>query len=431
MADQYFCGLRGTGDLADNERPENWRAGILRLFPNGDMPLTALTSLMKSSKTDDPHFHWWTKTLTTQRATITGVYTDQVLSTAYVSGGAAGDTLYVKMSEDDTKYFRAGHQVLLRDADHYDVDCAAKVTGVVANGSSSYVAVKLLEADDNGASTDLSDADTMLIIGNINPQGGTRPDAITQSPTEHSNYTQIFRNSLDLTRTLRETKLRTEDAYKEAKRDCLEQHGIEMEKAFLWGVQSTGVGSNGKPEYTTQGLIPFIKAAGTVEDFSLDTDSDYDGKTWIQAGEQWIDEHLEEIFRYGASEKLAFCGSGALLGIQRLIKSGASYQISLREAAYGIKVVEWVTPFGAILLKRHPLFSYEATNRNSMVIFEPAEIEYRYITDTTYMKDSSYMQGGGSGIDGVQEEYLTEAGLEFHHGEKAGYLNGIGEDNPA
>jgi len=395
------------------------------------MPLTALTSLMKSSKVDDPHFHWWTKTLTTQRATITGVYTDVALGIAYTSDGVAGQVLYVKMAEADTAYFRVGHQVLLRDASNYTVDCVGKVTGLALNGASSYVAVRLLEADDNGSGADLSDADTALIIGNMNPQGGTRPDAITQSPSEHSNYTQIFRNSLDLTRTLRETKLRTADAYQEAKRDCLELHGIEMEKAFLWGVAYAGVGANGKPEYTTQGLIPFIKAAGTVEDFSLDSATDYDGKTWLQAGEQWMDEHLEEIFRYGADEKLAFCGSGALLGIQRLVKSGASYQISLREAAYGIKVVEWVTPFGAIMLKRHPLFSYEATNRHSMVIFEPSDLEYRYITDTTYMKDDSYMKGGGTGKDGLEEEYLTEGGLEFHHGEKTGYLNGIGLDNAA
>jgi len=429
MPDTYFCGLRGTDDLATNERPEDWRSGILRLFPNGDMPLTALSSLMKSEKTDDPHYHWWTKTLTTQRATITGTYTDVALSSAYSASGAAGDTLYVKMSAADVSMFRVGHQVLFRYSSAYDVDCAGKVSAAVSNGANSYVAVVLLEADDNGASYDISDADVLFIIGNVNPQGGTRPEAITQSPTEHENYTQIFRTPMDLSRTLMETKLRTADAYTEAKRDCLELHGIELEKAFLWGVMTTGNGANGKPEYTTGGLLSFIRAAGTVEDYSLDSAAAYAGQTWLQSGDQWMDEHLEEIFRYGSDEKLAFCGSGALLGIQRLVKATGAYQLNVREKAYGIAVVEWITPFGIVNFKRHPLFSYEATNRNSIVVFEPADVKYRYITDTKYMVDEAYGKGGGTGKDGKEEEYLTEAGLEFYHGEKTGYLNGIGVDN--
>jgi len=269
MADTYFCGLRATGDLVTNELADNWRAGILRIFPNGMAPLTGLTALMTSEKlTEGPHYHWWTKTLTTQRATVTGIYTDAALGTAYTSGGVAGSILYVKMSEADSAYFRAGHQVLLRDASDYNVDVNAKVLSVTANGASSYIVVRLLEADDNATATshDLSDADTCLIVGNINPQGGTRPEAITQGPTEFSNYTQIFRNSLDLARTLMQTRLRTGDAYQEAKKDALEQHSIEMEKAFFWGIQSSNTGANGKPETTTDGIVPLIKTYGTTSD---------------------------------------------------------------------------------------------------------------------------------------------------------------------
>ncbi len=61
-----FLGMRGTGDWAANERPENWRQGILRLYPNGMAPLTAILSKMKNSSTDDPVFHWWTKSLASQ-----------------------------------------------------------------------------------------------------------------------------------------------------------------------------------------------------------------------------------------------------------------------------------------------------------------------------------------------------------------------------
>lgn len=431
MADTYFVGLRATDDLVTDERPESWRQGILRLFPNGMAPLTALTSLMRSERVDDPHFHWWTKTLNTQRAAVTGIYDDALLTTAVDDASTSGDTRYVKLAEADAKLFRQGHTVLLRYSSDYQVDVVAKVDGVQLNGASSYLTVTLLENDDNSTNYGLSDVDVVLIIGNMNPMGGTRPEAITQSPTEFENYTQIFRNSLDLSRTLIETRLRTAPAYQEAKRDALEQHSIEMEKAFLWGIESTGNGANGKPEYTTRGLLSFIKEYGTVQDFETDPATEYDGTTWLASGVEWLNEHFEEIFRYGGTERLALCGSGALLGIQNLVLNTGAYNIAVREAAFGIQVVEWTTPFGMVTLKTHPLFSYETTNRYAMVILEPANIRYKYITDTMFKPDMLWDQGGATGVDGKQEEYLTECGLEIHHPETSGYLNGVGKDNPS
>lgn len=428
-----FLGMRGTGDWATNQRPENWRETILYLYPNGSAPLTAILSKLREEKTDDPVFHWWTKTLQSQRATVTGVYTNAACDSAYVSGGTTGDVLYLTMSASDLTHFRVGHQVLLRDASHYDVDVNAKVVSV--NTGTTSIGVKLLEADDNGASTDLSDCDTVLVIGNINPEGANMPDAISYDPVEWSNYTQIFRTPLSITRTARRTRLRTGDAYREAKRECLELHSIEMEKGLLWGWKSSSTGSNGQPERTTMGLIRALQYGsdgssntGVVNDFSLN--ATYSGDTWLQSGKTWLDAYLEEMFRYGKTEKLAFCGSGALLGLNQLAETYGTIQLTSKTKSYGLQVLEWITPFGTINLVTHPLFSYEATDRNSMVIFDPAGLIYRYIDDTTFYSEKSDQQNTGwTRRDGTDEEYLTEAGLEYHHPNGWGYLNGVGEDN--
>lgn len=424
-----FLGMRGTDDWATDERPKSWRQGILYLYPNGSAPLTAILSKMGEEKVSDPQYHWWTKLLASQGGAVTGVYTDATLSTAYVSGGSDGDTLYIKVAEATADEFRAGHTVLLRDSSHQDVDVMAKATAVVKNGASSYVACKLREDDDNGASTDLSDCDRILIIGNSNAEGAAIPDAIAYNPTKWYNYTQIFRTPLELTRTAMETKLRTVAAYKEAKREALEIHSIEMEKAFLYGIRTENTGSNGKPERTTWGLIPAIKSGNSsgVDDFSLN--SDYSGQTWLQGGEDWLDSYLEVVFRYGSQEKLAFCGNGALLGINRLAKTYGNIQLTPKSMSYGIKVVEWITPFGVIYLKTHPLFSFETTTRNCMVIFEPSKLKYKYITDTMFKPDPAKGKAGFTAYDGIKEEYLTECGLEYHHPTCFGYLTGLNTDN--
>jgi len=434
-----FLGMRGTGDWATDERPLNWRQGILYLYPNGSAPLTAIMSKMGSEKVDDAQYHWWTKLLATQGGNFTAgtIYTNAALSSAYASGGVAGETVYLKMPANSTASlcgvdeFRVGHQVTLRDQSDYNMTVNGKVTAVQANGASSYIAIKLLEDDDNGSSTDLSDADNILITGNINPEGGTMPDAIAYNPVKWYNYTQIFRTPLSITRTAKLTKLRTTDSYKEAKREALELHSIEMEKAFLWGIRTENTGANGKYERTTLGLINAIKDNSSSTTLDYVSDSDFSGQSWIQGGEDWLDESLEVIFRYGGTEKLALVGSGAMLGIQKLAKTYGSIQLTPASKTYGIDIRTWLTPFGTIHLKTHPLFSYNAVDRNTMIVFEPQKLKYKYISDTTFYDDPDKKNTGANRVDGTDEEWLTECGLEYHHPTAFGYLTGFNQTNTA
>ena len=374
----------------------------------------------------------------TQAATVTGVYTDSGLTSAYTSGGVVGSTLYLKMSASDIIHFRVGHTVVMRDASDFTVDVVGKVTARTSNGSSSSIGVKLLEADDNSAySHDLSDCDKVMVIGNVNAEGAAMPSALAYDPDKLYNYTQIFRTSLSITRTARKTKLRTGDQYKEAKREALELHGIEMEKAFLFGIPYEGTGDNGKPERTTEGLITCLRTnnSGNVADFQLD--ATYHGKNWLDdgGGDEFLNEYLEQVFRYGRQEKLAVCGTGALLGINRLAQAGSHFTMTSVTKAYGINVTEWVTPFGKIYLKTHPLFNIESTLRNSMLLFEPENCVYRYIDDTNFYaeneKGAAASGTNGGRIDGTQEEFLTEAGLEYHHPYTAAFLNGVGLNHTA
>ena len=424
-----FLGMRGTGDWVDGQRPLNWREGILRMYPNGSAPLTAIMSKMSKEQVDDPEFNFWTKTLPQQGGAITGVYTNNTLATPYATGGNAGDTLYIKMAAATESEFRIGHQVILRDTDDPTVDVNAKVTAVVSNAENSYVAVKLLEDDDNGVggTHDLSDADHILIIGNINEEGAAMPSAIAYDPVKINQYTQIFRTPVDISRTARLTRLRTGKSYNEQKRDALELHSIELEKAFLFSVQTEGVGDGGKPERTAMGYVTALRtyAAANVSHFPFAHSS----STWLDGGENWLDSMLELCFRNGDNEKLALCGSGAILGLKRLIANGVYYQWTPKTVSYGIKVVEWMTPFGTVYLKTHPLMSHNATYRDSIIVLEPKRLKYRYITDTKFKKDDSEDKTTGhAGYDGTKEEYLTEAAPEIQFPTTGLFLTGVGTD---
>lgn len=427
-----ITGLRGSASFgADGSltrRPENWREMILMLYPNGQAPLTALTALMGSESTTDPIYHWFEKELPSQAATVTGVYSDALTTAWTAASKTQGASVWVKMAEADAKNFKAGHIITVR----------APASGVMAsnifqvlisaaptlNGASSYVTGKLISA----TFTSLASASYTAgqVGGSAYPEGDTSGVSIGYDPTEYSNYTQIFRNSLENTRTAAKTKLRTGDAVAQAKKETLELHSIEMERAFLFnGGKYVTTGSNGQPLRISAGVRGFI----TTNQVDFRAATSVGSTTWAasaadaQKNYNWLMDRLEELFRYGSQEKMAFCGSGVLLAIQKLLAALSSTQVALspQTMAYGFKVQELVTPFGSLMLKSHPLMTMDASTRNDCVVLDTKYLKYRYVDDTKYKPEIQ-----ANDLDGSKSEYITEAGLEVQFERSHGIINGLG-----
>jgi len=421
-----FLGMRGTGDWSGNERPQSWREGTLLYFPNGDMPLTAVTSKGRKEATTDPRFNWFEKGMATQCGVVTQAYTDAALTTAVLIGSTypVGQTIYINVAEAVAGDFRVGHSALVADMQTHSHFVWGKVVAVDLNGASSYVAIKLRTAGTAGYLL-VSATNTLYLenLGDINPEGGYIPDALSYDPTEYYNLTQIFRTPIDITRTQRKTKMRTGDVMKEAKREALMYHGIGIEAAAILGARTELVGLNGKKERTTQGIIPWLVAnnSDNVVDYSNST-----ALSWLVGGEDWFDEKLEQLFRYGRTTKMALCGSGALLGISKLVKARSSFQLTAVTGAYGVTATKWVTPFGEVLLKHAPLLTKRIHNRNSIIMFEPENLVFRYIDDTHFKDSSEESQAGHAGFDGTKQEFLTEGGFEFHFAKTAMYMTSVG-----
>jgi len=412
-----FLGMRGTGDWVNNARPESWREMILHLFPNGRTPLTAIMSKITSEVVNDPKYHWWEKLLPDQTAAIVSVWLDPALTIPYngaAAAAAAGDTLYFRMVAVDQEKARPGHIIRFMLSTDSTMIVVGKVTASIAGGANSYWAVLLLEADDNSATNTLTNADTGWIIGNANAEGATSPDSLMYDPEERFNYTQIFRTPLEHTRTAIKTRLRTGDQVVEARREALELHSIEIEKAFIFGLRTQRIGANGKPERTTGGIRNFLTT--NVVDYRTSGNG-----PWLTGGEAWFDSYLEQLFRFGQQEKLALCGSGAVKGLNDLAKARGRFELTKLTKSYGIQVLQWVTPFGTVQLVTHPLFTYQPLTRNSMLFVEPRQLKTRFIDDTAYKPNIQ-----ANDLDGEKSEYKSEIGLELNFEQVHGWADGVG-----
>jgi len=424
-----FLGMRGTDDWVTDQRPKNWRQGIMYLYPNGKAPLTAIMSMIGNEKVTDPEFNWWESESGAVYTEYTAgeVYTVADKSAVYVGGtGVATDTLFVTIPAAFATLVRAGHEIMFKQAADPTNDVVGKVTQVDVNGANSTVGIRLLEPDDNGAVGTIATADYLLILGSVHSEGAEMPDTVNRDPVKIYNLTQIFRTSLSITRTAEKTLLRTGPEYQKQKMEKLEQHSIEMEMAYLYGIMTEVTGDNGKPERTTRGIVPFIRQYAPNNVSHYPTSAEGVGNNWTVGGENWLNRVLEGIFRYGVDEKLMLCGSTVMQGITRLAQTGATINMNpMRNAAYGLEVTTWISPYGVLHLKTDPLMSQNPTLRGSAIILEPKELKYRYVDDTKFYPDND---SGRGRTDGKDEEWLTEAGLEMHHPLKMGYLTGFNTD---
>ena len=435
-----FLGLKDVDSLGDDDqRPYTWRAGMLMEYPDGDMPLTGLTALMNSREvTEDPQFYHWEKEFQERSGTVTGRYTDSslVAGASYAGSGASADVLYFKMSSDDVQHFRPRHQVILQDASDYRVTVRGKVLSREDNGASSYIGVKLMEADDNSPDNSLVHCDSVQVVGNINPEFSEFPEGIKYHPTKVYNLTQIYIEPLGISRTALKTRYRTGDAFPEDKREALEYHAVDQEQNLIWGLKSEGIGDNGHPERTAMGFVEFANtyAPTNIDDFSLNTD--YTGETWEDKGMEWLEERLEIFSRYSSEEFLVVCGGGVILGLNKLAKKYGTIQMTTTTTSFGMKVKTWESPFFTLHFKIHPLFRTNQTLRNMALFMRPKHMVWRYVDETFYCDDPNYlkdkslnMKGGHAFKDGVQAGFITEGAYEFHFAKRHGILYGFNTDN--
>jgi hypothetical protein len=405
-------GLRTTGNFAANERPENWREGLLRLYPNSaeaaKAPLTALTSKMKSRGVDDPVYHWWEKELDDRRfalaANLDTTQNNVTIDPAYKTS--------LSLKEGDVLMVEQTGEIM-----HVTQNPVATNTITVARGignSGTGVAITY-----NGANINYF----LLVVGSAYEEGSMAPVGINFDPTERSNYTQIFRNTLEMTRTASKTRLRTTDQVKEAKRECLEYAGIDMERAFWFGKKHVTT-KNGKPLRFTAGVRDQINslAPGNI-------------KTWNTAiTMDLLEAEFLNLFKFGSSEKVMIGGNRALLTIGQVIRKNATWNIQNGLKEFGMSVTRITSPFGELVFLAHPLFTQSGGGADiattgsfpglsaSAAILDMAQLEYVYLNgdDLRYEADLK-----SNGLDGMKSGYIAECGMQLSNAKTHFWWNNV------
>lgn len=356
-----IAGLRGTGDWGTDERPKNFREGILRFNPAGTSPIFALSSKAGKKTVDDPEFAWWNEGNAIIRLQINGALgtTDNLITvdsadptstTLSANLGTAtnlkpGDVLLVEPVTDNATF---DHELL-------------QVTDVMSD--TQFTANRGV-----GGTTAASIADNVFltVIGSAYAEGTGVPRSVTRNPVKFSNLVQIFKDTYELTGTADVTKTRTNNNYSEDKKRKTWKHAADIEWAIMFGRKYETVGENGKPLRFMGGLREVIPAANVTVFSSATTVT-----SLLSA--------LAPVFDFdtGAGDtRIAFGGNTAMIELSKVFKDEVLFNVNNVVKIYGMDFQEFVMPMGRILFKSHPLLSRHSLYKKSMFVMDFSAFKY-------------------------------------------------------
>ncbi len=394
------AGLRSTGDFGTDERPKDFREMIMFRNPNGASPIYALTSRAKKRTVKDPEFSWWDEpnvnvrlqssaSHSSSETTINVDSTDPSASAADAQWGLAthlkpGDLLRVEKTETTT---------------HDD-----EIIRVVQVLSTTQFIVERGVAGSTAAS--IANDAWLTLMGSAYAEGTPAPQAVSRNPIKYSNYTQIFKDTYELTGTADKTTYRTGNAWSNDKKRKTFDHARGIEWAILYGQKFETTGSNGKPLRYMGGLRDFIPASRT--------------KIWSGSGNTVNNmlDALYPMFDYetgGGDERIGFCGNDYLNTFNKMVAADSNSDINYvgPVKVFGFEFMRFRMPQGSVYLRSHPLMNVHGKYTSSAFYTDFDSLRYVALEgrdtsskDDVQAKDEDVRRGF----------YMTECSIQVDRG---------------
>ena len=372
-----ISGLRGTGQFTADFRPTNYRELFTLLEPNGTAPFQALLSMAGSEATDDPKYNHFRDELPDRKLTVDGAV-------------ASTSTASVTVDASDDQAFVVPGTILI----NVDTGEVMRATGA-PSGNAIAVARNI-----GGTTHQIADGANIIIGGHADSEGGSSPTAVSFDPTTDFNFTQIFKTAVQVSGTLQNTFLRTGDKEQEQLTKALKMHMSDIERSMFFGKRHEENGNTASPTRYTGGLTNSIVNV---------TDGASYGASANTITEKEFDRLLiENIFAYGSTEKVAFCGARVISNLMEVGKN--RWQPTQIDNSYGVSLSRYTTYAGDLLVYMHPMFRQVPGMDQEMIVLDMNEIKYRYMQgrDTQLIRDIQ-----SPDFDGVKHMYQTECGLEM------------------
>lgn len=349
-----------TYDLDTERRDIDVSDKIARYIPNAN-PWLVMSLQSRKKSTTDYEFKWWEEDVYGYWTKVNGTQTD-VDTTIEVDDG----TLFA--AKDIAKVPSTGEIMFVSSV------AGNNLTVVRGYGETAAAAI----ADD---------AD-IVCLGNAMEERSGAPGEKLKQPTKVYNYCGIMRTPFGSSGTVEASRqVTTEQERTRLTRSKGIDHRLAIERQFLFGERKDDTTNKRR---MTRGLEKWITtnvydAGGTL------TETEFDQNV------------CEPVFKYGSDTKV-------LIACRRLVSiingwGKEKLQISQDTKAYGLKLTEYISPHGTLIIA--PSKALEQYYAYHSFIVDMDKIFIRVLRDTQLRRNIH-----ANDVDGFLDEYLSELGLQ-------------------
>lgn len=374
-------GLISTANLPTDLAKKSFSAMITRLMPNGTAPLFGLTALLKDETAANIEHGYFTKTM--------------IFPVAVLNGAIADGT---------TTVFTVQSTADIVVGDELRADTTGEIVLVTSVPSSTQLVVQ--RGVGTVAAAAIGDTVSLYQIGNAFEEGSVRPQAVAIIATRYVNYTQIFRNSWAVSKTLAAMPMIAGDGLvAESKGDCASLHALAIEKALFFGQKFIGT-RNGQPFHTMEGIVARVTAAAPSNIVTLGATTN-----WTQF-EAALDPTLQTVTDPKTGNiRTMFVGGTARRVIHNIARLNSTYMIETMISSWGLQIDTIRAPRGTFEIIEHPLFNAfgsAATWAKMAIIVDLNAFSLAYLRRTENLEYNDSGTPVDNGIDARGGTLTTE-----------------------
>jgi hypothetical protein len=358
-------------------------ANEIALLDANNAPLTVLLMKLRKKKSQDVKFEWFEDLFPAHlRTYVTTAGTE-----------SSGDTALTFSSDGEAAYGRPGDLWMNIDT--------GEVIYITAVASSVWTVIR--NVGDSSANP-VTGADEWFYIGNAQQTGAVAREKITTQVTNPYNYCQIFKEGWEITATAQATRMYGGDERTNLRKKHGKVHMRDIERSMWWGVRERlDDNSVATTAYMQRGFFWWL-STNAHQDSGSTTEDDFDA-------------FLRQDFRYGNNVKMMFCSPLALSVISSWGRD--KLQVVPRDTTFGINITRYISPHGELnLINNKTFYDVNATSDSwynygaCSAIVDLEYLWYRYLRDTQLRTNIQEPDK-----DAVEDEFLTECGMELHHEE--------------
>lgn len=382
-------GMRSTSQAITEDRLiRRVDSDISMLEPNEAPLVTLFNKMNKRESTDNPRFEWYEDDYNA-RWTQNGSTT--------VANNSASTTI----TASDGTLFSIGDIVVVPKL----ISSSAKPELVRVTAISTNTLTVVRDVGSNGIDTIAANA-ALSIIGNAFEEGGSIPVAKTVAPVKKTGYTQIFRTTVNYSKTNVATNQygTSGSDRKREHRKKLKEHKILLNRALLFGKASESLtgGPTSQPIRTTDGINSVITTNIT------DAGGLLTKKTF--------EAFSRSAFRYGKEAKLLLASPILKSAINEWAK--AFLQVKPAETKFGVQIQQVQTAHGTWMLVNDWMLEDGVSGQNGFgsigLSLDLTQFKYRFLSGNGENRDTHItMDKIQDGRDAYVDEILTEAGYQI------------------